>query len=166
MAFAVDSDLDCRMETLMPLKPDSILPDAKELMKRLALAEAKESDKEAKTHARAEAEKKSFIDFLKKPSGISDAEGIKRAVQIIERAANSGKSEVCVLRFSNKLCTDRGRAINQREPGWERTLTGVPKEIHELWVKYFRDKGYKLRVEIIDFPDELPGDIAMTLSWT
>jgi hypothetical protein len=25
------------------------------------------------------------------------------------------------LRFPNELCTDKGRAINQQEPGWENT---------------------------------------------
>jgi hypothetical protein len=50
-------------------------------------------------------------------------------------------------------------------PGWENTLTGVPKEIYQLWAKYFRPRGYKLKVEIIDFPGGMPGDIAMTLKW-
>jgi hypothetical protein len=29
--------------------------------------------------------------------------------------------------------------------GWETTLTGLPKEIYQLWAKYFRERGYKLR---------------------
>ena len=52
-----------------------------------------------------------------------------------------------VLRFPNQLCTDKGRAINQQEPGWEKTLTGSPKEIYQLWEKYFRPRGYKLKVQ-------------------
>ena len=59
----------------------------------------------------------------------------------------------------------KGRAINQQERGWENTLTGVPKEIYQLWAKYFRARGYKLKVEIIDFPGGMPGDVAMTLKW-
>jgi hypothetical protein len=70
-----------------------------------------------------------------------------------------------VFRFPNQLCTDKGRAINQQEHGWEKTLTGAPKEIYQLWEKYFRPRGYKLRVQIMDFPGGLPGDIGMTLSW-
>ena len=56
-------------------------------------------------------------------------------------------------------------AINQQEKGWEKTLTGVPKEIYDLWERHFRDRGYKLRCEIIEFPGGMPGDVAMTLSW-
>ena len=147
-------------------KLDAILPSAKDFVKKLALAEAEEAGKEAKALAMAEAEKKALLDHLKKPSGVSDEEGIKRAVLIIERAVKNGRSEVQVYRFPNALCTDRGRAINQQEKGWEKTLTGVPKEIYELWERHFRDRGYKLRCEIVDFPGGMPGDVAMTLSWT
>jgi hypothetical protein len=69
------------------------------------------------------------------------------------------------IRFPNELCTDHGRAINQQEPGWEKTLTGVPREIYVLWDKYFRGRGYKLRVQIVEFPGGMPGDVGMTLSW-
>jgi hypothetical protein len=144
---------------------DFELPSAKDFMKKLALAEAQEADREAQALARAEAEKKALIEHLKKPSGVSDEEGVKRAVTIIERAVRNGKSEIQVYRFPNALCTDRGRAINQQEKGWEDTLTGIPKEIYHLWERHFRARGYKLRVEVVDFPGGVPGDIAMTLSW-
>src|SRR4030095_7740754 len=115
--------------------------------------------------AEAEAEKRALLDQLTKPSGLSDEEAIRRAVKIIERAVSNGLTEVQVHRFPNQLCTDHGRAINQQEAGWESTLTGVPKEIYELWAKYFRSRGYKLKVEIVDFPGGVPGDVAMTLKW-
>lgn len=146
-------------------KLGDLLPTAKDYMKKLALAEAEEAAKQARQLAAAEAEKKALIDHFTKPSGVSDEEGIRRAVAIIERAVSNGKTEVQVCRFPNNLCTDRGRAINQQEPGWESTLTGLPKEIHQLWAKHFRERGYKLRVEIIDFPGGMPGDIGMTLKW-
>jgi hypothetical protein len=28
-----------------------------------------------------------------------------------------------------------------------------------------RSKGYRLRVQIVDFPKGMPGDVGMTLSW-
>jgi hypothetical protein len=141
------------------------LPSAKDFMKKLALAEAEEASKEAKAQAKAEAEKKALVAHMSKPSGVSDEEGVRRAVVIIERAVKNGLTEVQVHRFPNALCTDHGRAINQQEKGWEKTLTGVPKEIYVLWEKHFRDKGYKLRCEIIEFPGGMPGDVGMTLSW-
>jgi len=153
------------MEGSLATKPDELLPNADDFMKKLALAEAEEASKQARQLADAEAEKQALLDRLKKPSGVSDEEAIQRAIKIIERAVANGKTEVQVHRFPNQLCTDKGRAINQQEPGWENTLTGVPKEIHQLWAKYFRARGYKLKVEIIDFPGGMPGDVAMTLKW-
>jgi len=146
-------------------KPDELLPKASDYMKKMALAEAEEASKQAAKHAEADAEKKALIDHMRKPSGVSDEEAIRRAVRVIERAASNGLTEVQVYRFPNQLCTDKGRAINQQEPGWEDTLTGIPREIYQLWAKYFRERGYKLRVEIIDFPGGMPGDVGMTLKW-
>jgi len=149
----------------MASKPDELLPSASDYMKKLALAEAEEASKHAHELAEADAEKHALIDRLKKPSGVSDEEAIHRAVKVIERAVKNGQTEVQVYRFPNALCTDKGRAINQQEPGWENTLTGVPKEIYQLWAKYFHSRGYKLRVQIVDFPGGVPGDVAMTLKW-
>ena len=68
-------------------------------------------------------------------------------------------------RFPNQLCTDGDAPSISRSRAGKTTLTGVPKEIYQLWDKYFRPRGYKLRVQIVDFPGGMPGDIGMTLSW-
>ncbi len=149
----------------MPATIEDVLPSAKEVMKEIAIAEAEKASLSAQKHAEEEAEKRALIEQMSKPSGITDEEAIQRGVSIIRRAASAGRTEVQVYRFPNDLCTDRGRAINQSEPGWENTLTGIPKEIYQLWYKYFKPQGYRLKVHIVDFPGGLPGDIAMTLSW-
>jgi hypothetical protein len=149
----------------MSTKLDEMLPSAKAFAEKVALAEAEQAARLLKQQQDAEAEKRSLLDNFKRPSGVSDEEGIRRAVAIIQRAVSNGLTEVQVYRFPNDMCTDRGRAINQGEAGWETTLTGVPKEIYQLWNKYFRDKGYKLKVEIVDFPNGVPGDVGMTLKW-
>jgi hypothetical protein len=141
------------------------LPTAQEVMEKLALAEAEKASEAARRHAAAEAEKKAFLDKLTAPSGVSDEERMKRAAAIIERAVANGLSEVLVMRFPNALCTDRGRAINQQEPGWETSLTGLPKELYDFWDQQLRPLGYKLKVQIVDFPDGMPGDVGMTLKW-
>jgi hypothetical protein len=147
----------------MTTRPDELLPKASDIMKKVALAEAEEAAKQARKLAEAEAEKQALLDRFKKPSGVSDEEGIRRAIKIIERAVSNGLTEVQVCRFPNNLCTDPGRAINPQEPGWETTLTGLPKEIYQLWAKYFRERGYtSCGVEIVGFPTGMPGDVGMT----
>ena len=70
-----------------------------------------------------------------------------------------------VLRFPNRLCTDDGRAIDQVETGWEKTLTEIPKELHAFWERQLKPNGYHIRYEIIDRPGGLRGDVAVFLSW-
>jgi hypothetical protein len=146
-------------------KLDDLLPAAKEIQKQAALKEAEKAEQHAKILAAAEAEKQALIEELKKPSGLSEEEKIKRASTVIQRAVRNGLTEVQVYRFPNIVCTDRGRAINQMEPGWENTLTGVPKEIYQLWKDYLQPRGYKISYQVIDFPGGVPGDIGVTLSW-
>jgi len=144
---------------------DEILPSAKDFMKKLAVREAAEESKQAINSKHAAAEQESLLEQLRKPSGISDEEAVRRGVKMIERAVSNCLTEVQVYRFPNSLCTDHGRAINQQESGWEETLVGVPREIYLLWERHFRERGYKLKVEIIDFPGGMPGDVGMTLKW-
>ena len=142
------------------------LPTAKQLKQQMALKEAEKASMAVREKVAADAEKRALMEKLSKPSGVSDDERLERAIAIIKRAANNGATEVEVARFPNTLCTDRGRAINQQEAGWEATLTGVPKELFDFWQKYLRESGFKLRVQIVDFPGGIPGDVGMTLSWS
>jgi hypothetical protein len=144
---------------------DTLLPKAQDLRRKIAMAEAEKASEAMRKRMHEDAEKKALLDHLAGPSGVSDEEAIRRASVVIERAVSNGLNEVQVFRFPNALCTDHGRAINQQEPGWETTLTGIPKEVYELWARHFRSRGYRLRVQIIDFPGGMPGDVAMTLAW-
>lgn len=150
----------------MPEKIDDLLPTAKEIRKQAAIKEAEKADNEARAVAAAEAEKRALIEQLSKPSGLSEDEKVKLASTVIQRAVRNGLTEVQVYRFPNMLCTDKGRAINQLEPGWEKTLTGIPKEIFQLWTDYLKPRGYRIRYQIIDFPGGVPGDIGITISWS
>jgi hypothetical protein len=143
-----------------------LVPTAKRAMEKLALAEAEKAREALHQKEKAEAEKKALLDRLAKPSGISEQEALERAAAIINRAVNNGLTEVEVLRFPNALCTDHGRAINNGpEPGWEKTLTGLPSEMYGFWDRHLRPLGYKVRVRVVDFSGGVPGDIAFTLKW-
>jgi hypothetical protein len=141
------------------------LPTAKDLMKQIALKEAEKASEYMRHQAAADAEKKALIDRLRKPSGVSDEEALHRLMVVIQRALSNGLTEVQVSRFPNSLCTDGGRAINNMEKGWETTLTGVPREMYLFWQRQLKSKGYRLRVQIVDFPKGMPGDVGMTLTW-
>jgi hypothetical protein len=144
---------------------DDLLPKAADCRKRIAEVEAEKATELMRKETAAEAEKRALMEKLSNPSGVSDEERMKRAAIIIKRAVDNGLTEVQVGRFPNRLCTDHGRAINQQEPGWEATLTGLPKELYEFWQQHLQPRGYKVKYEIVDFPNGMPGDIGITLSW-
>jgi hypothetical protein len=145
--------------------PLAVLPTARDVMKQIALKEAEKASAAMRERTAAEAEKQALMERFSKPSGVSDQDRIARAAAIIKRAADNGLTEVLIVRFPNELCTDRGRAINQSERGWEKTLTGLPKELFEFFDKYLKPRGYRVAYQIVDFPDGMPGDIGVTLKW-
>jgi len=149
----------------MPDSIDNLIPSANQIRKEAALKEAEKADEYARLAAAVEAEKRALIDRLSRPSGKSEQEKIELASTVIQRAVRNGLTEVQVYRFPNSLCTDRGRAINQQEPGWENTLTGIPKEIFQLWVDYLKPRGYRIGYQTIDYPGGMPGDIGITIAW-
>jgi hypothetical protein len=150
----------------MNVKVDELIPSAVDCNKKMAEAEAAKASEYMRKQAAVEAEKKALLDKLSGPSGVSDDERLKRAAAIISRAVNNGQTEVEVGRFPNSLFTDRGRAINQQEAGWENTLTGLPKELFEFWKQYLRPKGYKIKFQIADWSGGKPGDIGISLNWS
>jgi len=144
---------------------DDILPTAKDCLRKSAEMEAEKAAAYARKRQIEEAEKKALLDRLTKPSGVSDEERMRRAAAIINRAVSNGLTEVEVGRFSNKLFTDKGRAINQQEPGWEETLTGLPRELYYFWKQHLEARGYHIKFQIASWPDGMPGDISLTLVW-
>jgi len=144
---------------------DHLIPSAKQIRTEAALKEAEKAEQYARLAAAAEAEKRALIERLNRPSGKSEEEKIQLASTVIQRAVRNGLTEVQVYRFPNTLCTDKGRAINQQEPGWENTLTGIPKEIFQLWTDYLKPRGYRISYQIIEYPGGVPGDIAITIAW-
>lgn len=145
---------------------DDVLPTALDCRKKSAEMEAEKASEYMQKLKVVEAEKKELLDRLAKPSGVSDEERMKRAAAIIKRAVDNGLSEIEVGRFSNKLTTDGGRAINQQEPGWENTLTGLAKEIFQFWKVHLQPRGYRVKFQIAEWPNGMPGDISITLVWS
>ncbi|WP_027551189.1 hypothetical protein [Bradyrhizobium sp. Cp5.3] len=144
---------------------DELIPNAAQIRKEAALKEAEKAEEYARLAAATEGEKRALIERLTKPSGKTEEEKIQLASTIIQRAVRNGQTQVQVYRFPNTLCTDKGRAINQQEKGWENTLTGIPKEIFQLWTDYLKPRGYRIAYQIIDFPGGVPGDVGVTISW-
>jgi CBS domain-containing protein len=80
-------------------------------------------------------------------------------------AAQKGEQEHLILRFPSELCTDHGRAINAPDPDWAVTLRGIAAQVFLRWKRELRPRGFHLRARVIDFPEGIPGDMGLYLSW-
>ena len=141
------------------------LLSVKELQMKIAEMEGAKASLAARRLAAADAEKQALLEKLQSPSGLSDDDVLEKASIIVNRAVEDGHTSVQVMRFPHTLCSDNGRAINQAEAGWEKTLSGRPKELYEFWERKLKPLGYHLRYEIVDYPGGMPGDVGVTLSW-
>jgi len=150
----------CKGDVRMAAELDDALPSALDFRKQSAVMEAEKASEYMRKLQAAEAEKKELLDRLAKPSGVSDEERMKRAAAIIKRAVNNGLTEVEVGRFSNKLCTDGGVPSTNRN-----TFTGLPKELYQFWKVHLQPRGSRVKFQIADWPNGMPGDISIMLAW-
>jgi len=86
-------------------------------------------------------------------------------IQEARVAAEQGLKEFMLLRFPSQVCSDGGRAINAPNPDWATTLRGEAAEIYLRWSRDLKPHGFHLRARVVDFPDGMPGDIGMFLTW-
>lgn len=80
-------------------------------------------------------------------------------------AAARGETELLILRFPSKLCSDSGRAINVPEPDWPATLRGEAAEVYWRWERELKPLGFHLLARVLDFPGGFIGDIGLFLHW-
>jgi CBS domain-containing protein len=80
-------------------------------------------------------------------------------------AARQGETEFLMLRFPSQLCSDGGRAVNLPESSWPDTLRGEAAEVYLRWELEIKPHGFNLTARVLDYPDGMPGDIGLFLSW-
>jgi hypothetical protein len=117
---------------------------------------------------RAEKAREDLIRSLLQPVAVTPekiAEVKRRVLGQLRTAAAKGDNDALVMRFPNALCTDKGRALNNGEKDWPSTLIGRPLQAYEFWRDHLQPQGYRLKAMIVDWPQGLPGDIGLFLSW-
>jgi hypothetical protein len=92
-------------------------------------------------------------------------DGRDRLRRALLAAAERGADHLQVFTFPSELCTDGGRAINNADPDWPKTLTGYAARAFEFYQVELQPNGYRLRAEILDYPGGMPGEVGITLSW-
>ncbi len=90
---------------------------------------------------------------------------MERVNAAVRRAAEQGLHEIEVLKFPASYCNDKGRRINNSEPDWPDSLEGFAKRAYEFYVKELQPLGFKVRAQVLSFPEGRLGDIGFYLSW-
>ena len=73
---------------------------------------------------------------------------------------------VKVMEFPASYCTDRGRAINNQEPDWPKSLQGWAERGYKFYQQELASSGFHLTAEIVDFDQAgRPGHVAIYLRW-
>jgi len=138
---------------------------AADLRRRMAEREAARAAEEIRRmQAQEEQQKAVMAEFYKPPERTAE-QLLQLVMQLVDRAAERGQTEVQVYRFPNRMCSDRGRRINNSEPDWEQTLEGRPKLGYEFWREHLHPLGFGLKAEVLEYPGGMPGDIGFFLTW-
>jgi hypothetical protein len=138
---------------------------ATDLRRRMAEREAAKAAEEMRQVKEQEEKQKAVMAEFYKPPDRTPEQVLQSVMQLVDRAAERGQSEVQVYRFPNSLCSDGGRRVNNSLPDWEATLEGRPKLGYEFWREHLRPLGFGLKAEILDYPGGMPGDIGFFLTW-
>lgn len=141
--------------------PGFIRPE--ELNQIIIAAEDAKLDEDRKDREKKEKQKRDLKEaFMSKQLHPDVMDRVNSAVRL---AAEQGRTEVDVITFPCTFCNDRGRRINNRDADWPDSLEGFAKTAYDYYNKELRPLGYKLHAEIVSFPDGIPGDAKMTLTW-
>jgi hypothetical protein len=138
---------------------------AADLKRRMAEREAAKAADELRKAREQEEKQKAVMAEFHKPPDRTPEQVMHSVMQLVNHAAEAGQTEVQVYRFPNELCSDRGRRINNSEPGWEATLEGRPKAAYEFWHDQLQPLGFGLKAEVLEYPGGMPGDIGFFLTW-
>jgi hypothetical protein len=138
---------------------------AADLRRRMAQREAAKAAEELRHQKEQEEKQKAVMAEFHKPPERTPEQLMQVVMQLVEKAAERGQSEVQVYRFPNHLCSDRGRRINNSDPDWHTTLEGRPRAGFEFWRDHLRPLEFHLRAQLLEYPGGMPGDIGFFLTW-
>lgn len=141
----------------------NVIPSADQLRMSILSKEMAEMEKQDKLRAKRDEELRAFTQkFLTEQVTDDEREMIQKLVM---NAAANNKFEALVYSFPSDLCTDSGRAINNRLPHWPETLQGKAKELYDRYLNIAKPQGFKMKATIINFPNGMPGDVGFFLNW-
>ena len=136
---------------------------AKELRMKMAQRQMEEAEKALKQQRQNAEELEEFEKHFM-TSEVTD-EDRRQIREKVYRLAEQGQTELMILSFPSDFCSDGGRAINNHEAGWPKSLTGRAQQIFELWEQNAKPLGFKLEARVLNYPKGIIGDIGLFVLW-
>ncbi len=150
--------------TAVPDAEDDLLMSVDELKHYVAEVEMAKAKQSLAAYNKAHEKQQELLAKLRSDAPIDDAT-FRAFLMRLKTVASTGANRMMIGRFPSELCTDHGRAINQAEANWPDTLQGRARRAYELWREKLKPLGYKMEVIIVDWPQGMPGDVGMYLTW-
>jgi len=140
-------------ELLTPDQLRKITRDAEAAEERKANEEARKAEEHRK------AARKAFMEREVRPDAMS------YLMAGVKHAAEQGKHEFLVFQFPAEELSDGGRRVNNMLPDWPESLQGFAKRAYAYYEQKLKPAHYKLRVQILDYPQGHLGDVGFFLCW-
>jgi CBS domain-containing protein len=128
-------------------------------------AEHEHQEEEKRREARRVADEKHHRQASQMLASHLTDEAWQKMLSNARAAAKKGDAEHLLLRFPAELCSDHGRAVNAPDPDWPSTLRGMAADVYLRWKAELKTHGFTMHAQVVDFPDGVPGDIGLYLSW-
>ena len=107
-------------------------------------------------------EREARFQFMTREFTERDRQHVK---DLIGAAVHAGRFEVEVLRFPAEYLDDHGRAINNAEPEWQKSLGGYAKSLYDAFEDLMEPLGYRMHARVLGYPRGMIGDIALIIMW-
>ncbi|HWA43142.1 MAG TPA: hypothetical protein VHA10_08020 [Hypericibacter adhaerens] len=144
---------------------DQDIPSPSDLKKMTAQADAARAEEElSRLHKKEDEERERREGFM--AQGLRDdvRERVNRA---LKRAAESNLTRVKAMEFSATYLADGGRAVNNADPEWPKSLQGWAARGYEFFQKELAPKGYRLHAEISEFDKSgVPKTVIVEVVWS
>ncbi|MXP66056.1 hypothetical protein E0493_22180 [Roseomonas sp. M0104] len=92
-------------------------------------------------------------------------EAIERVAAVVWKAIEAGDKEALLFRFPSDWLPDQGRSITNHESNWHAHLDGFAKRAYDYYERELEPRGFQLRVQILDWPGGMPGDVGFFIQW-
>ena len=132
----------------------------RKIAQETAGSEAQKAAAEAKKAAEhKEAVRKAFMERDIRPDAMD------HLMRAVKHLAEQGKHEFLVFQFPAELLSDRGRRVNNFQPDWPDSLQGFGKRAYDYYQEHLKPAGYRVRAEVLDYPNGAIGDVGLFLCW-